>query len=93
MTGPVVLACVVAPLWADPDQELAGQFLVAYDPEANMGRGEAEWTRDPAKALEFGSMREAFACLTQVPQARPVRPDGKPNRPLTALTMSAGPPP
>ncbi len=65
----------------------SGQYLRDYDPEAHGGMGEARWTADPAKARVFASFGEAFECWRQVPRSRPRRPDGKPNRPLTAYTV------
>lgn len=66
-----------------------GLFLKRYDPNAREGRGEADWTDDPAKALTFDDAGEALACWNQQSTAMPTRPwDGKPNRPLTAYTIS-----
>lgn len=65
-----------------------GLFLMSYDPEAHDGRGDAAWTADPAKALKFESVLDALHFWKQVPASRPVRPDGKPNRPLTAFTIT-----
>jgi hypothetical protein len=67
---------------------LADQYLATYDPEARDGRGDATWTTDRAKARRFADLRAAMECWRQVPKARPVRPDGKPNRPLTAFTVT-----
>ncbi len=64
-----------------------GCYLASYDPEANDGSGEAHWTPDPAQALTFGTTGEALACYRAVPRNRPVRKDGKPNRPLTMFSV------
>jgi hypothetical protein len=66
----------------------AGSFLKAYDPEAMDGYGLASWTGDKAEALVFGSFGEAFDAWRAIPASRPLRPDGKPNRPLTAFTVA-----
>lgn len=42
-------------------------------------------TDDPAKAMRFPSAKEAIECWRQ-PSGH-IRPDGKPDRPLTAFAM------
>jgi hypothetical protein len=71
-----------------------GTFLAAFDPDARDGYGEARWTGDPRKALVFGSVQEAARVWRTVSPSRPVRGDGRPNRPLTAysVTFAAAPP-
>ena len=64
-----------------------GSYLQDYDPEYAGGRGQANWTTDPAKALIFNTGAEAVALYMSVPKTRPLRPDGKPNRPLTTYTV------
>jgi hypothetical protein len=59
------------------------QFLTAYDPLT----GESDWTYDKSKALRFNSKLEAFQFCMQILESDPIRPDGKPNRPLTAFTV------
>ncbi len=61
-----------------------GCFLVGFDFEAAGGIGEIEMASDIADARRFADMAEAIAFYRQSPQCRPLRPDGKPNRPLTA---------
>jgi hypothetical protein len=65
----------------------AGEYLEAYDPEAFDGRGDATFTPDLARAKRFATAAEAWAELGRRPVVRPVRGDGKPNRPLTTYTM------
>lgn len=67
-----------------------GQYLEAYNPEAFRGRGEAVWTGDPARALQFSTMGAAFYFARQCPRNRLRRHDGKPNRPLLAFHLSFG---
>lgn len=62
-------------------------YLKAYDPEAHDGRGEAIFTGDPGEALRF-EPGMAFVCWTLIPKSRPLRPDGRPNKPLTAFSVS-----
>lgn len=68
-----------------------GAWLKFYDPEAHDGQGLVEWTEDPAQALRFSDQRAAWECYRRVPVRRPYRPDGKPNRPLTACTIGIEP--
>jgi hypothetical protein len=65
--------------------ELAGAWLVSYDPEGCDGHGEGTWTHDPTEATVFTS-EEWLALSRAVPANRPLRPDGKPNRPITMFT-------
>jgi hypothetical protein len=64
-----------------------GHLLRAYDPEAYEGRGAADWTRIPEDAMMFEAMSDAFILWRTIPQSRPVREDGAPNRPLTAFSV------
>jgi hypothetical protein len=65
-----------------------GAYLASYDPEGDAGNGIAIWTRDPAQAMTFATGDAATACYRAVPLNRPLRPDGKPNRPLTMFTAA-----
>jgi hypothetical protein len=76
-------------IWAD---SLAGGtpvhgFLKAFDPDAHDGRGDIVFTRDVSQALKFDDGAQALECWRRQSTVRPVRPDGKPNRPLTAFTI------
>jgi hypothetical protein len=64
-----------------------GRYLSAYDPEANDGYGTATWTADRDTAMTFATGAEASACYHAIPRNRPVRADGKPNRPLTVFMV------
>jgi hypothetical protein len=64
-----------------------GEYLAAFDPEAGDGWGDATFTPEMAQALRFPDFPAAYTFLGTRPTTRPVRPDGKPNRPLTAFTM------
>jgi hypothetical protein len=67
---------------------LPGDFLVDYDPEANDGRGSAVWSHDRREAKRFDSAPDAMLYWRQQSRTRPLREDGKPNRPLTACTIA-----
>lgn len=75
--------------FADPTVK-SGAYLESYDPEAHRGQGKAKWTDDIAKAMRFATQLEAFDFWRQQSKTMPFRPDGKPNRPLTAFTISVG---
>jgi hypothetical protein len=62
-----------------------GQFLESMDFEAFDGRGDLKLTPKLARAKRFASMEEAWAFLRRVPVKRALRPDGEPNRPMTAM--------
>jgi len=66
----------------------AGTWLAAYDPNANAGRGHVQLTRNPGLAKRFDSHAEAWECYHQIATNRARRPDGRPNKPLTAFTIS-----
>lgn len=84
----VVLRCVaVAGVMHDPAASPAGLYLRGFDPEFDNGAGLAEWTSHPDKAMRFAGNAEAVAAWNTVPASRPLRADGRPNRPLTAYTM------
>ena len=70
---------------------VAGQFILAYDPDAHAGRGEVSGTSDSAKARQFKSPGDAVAYWRRTSTVAPIRIDGKPNRPATALTVSIEP--
>jgi hypothetical protein len=66
---------------------MPGDFLVAFDVEARDGRGEAIWSPDIKKAMKFPDAISAMRAWKSQSQTRPIRDDGKPNRPLTAYTV------
>lgn len=65
----------------------AGQYLETFDADAMDGRGFATFTDDLAKAMHFLSSEQAFTFWHTQSKVRPLRPDGKPNKPLTAYTV------
>jgi hypothetical protein len=64
-----------------------GQFLESFDHDAYDGRGYGEYTARPSKAKHFNSYGEALDFWGKRSTVKPLREDGKPNRPLTALTV------
>jgi hypothetical protein len=80
----------------DSPPDLEGLYLESFDPEYRDPDdvttpawfvGQALWTDDPARARRFDQAMDAWRCYTTVSTTQPTRPDGKPNRPLTAFTI------
>ncbi len=69
------------------------QWIKSFDPEFAEGRGKATFTRDARQALSFPDHESALAFCTQSPRCQPTRPDGAPNRPLTAFHLVIEPRP
>jgi hypothetical protein len=63
-------------------------YVKRYDPNLHDGRGDVVVTSDPREAIQFADAKHAMAFYRQVSSTRPVRPDGAPNRPLTAFTVT-----
>lgn len=77
------------------DGPFTGLYLEEYDPSRNgldpAGRpmiAHVMGTSDPSLAMRFDDRLEAWDCWRQVDPREPVRKDGKPNRPLTAFTIT-----
>ena len=49
--------------------------------------GESVWSKDESKALLFETKMDAWKFWAQTLQTDPIRPDGQPNRPLTAFSV------
>jgi hypothetical protein len=69
-----------------------GAWLRSFDPDVHgpgkpYPSGDAKFTVNPAKALRFATTGEAFEFWRQQSRVCPLRPDGEPNRPLTAFTI------
>lgn len=64
-----------------------GRYLASYDPDGNNGFGDLALTADPAKAKRYPSTTAAAEDYRRSSTVRPTRPDGEPNRPLTAYTV------
>ena len=72
-----------------------GQYVVEYDPcrdgrEPETGRVMMCFlatTPDKNNASRFAGVSEARELWAAIDQRTPLRPDGKPNRPLTAFTV------
>jgi hypothetical protein len=80
-SGPFVM------ILALPEETGRTYYLEDFYPEFADGRGYANWTDDPAKAMRFPSMAEALDLWRTQSRVRPLRDDGLPNRPLTAYSI------
>ena len=81
--------CAVACLGLADGREadgITGAWLVWYDPAGNNGNGDAAWSHDPADAARFTD-QEWAELYAAAPANRPLRSDGKPNRPITMLNL------
>ena len=63
-------------------------YLRSYDPDAYGGRGHARVTPDVAAAARFPDVVEGWKEWKRESTVLPLRPDGQPNRPLTAYTVT-----
>jgi hypothetical protein len=84
-----VVIRLVAPAGGFRAPEVEGAWLKSFTPNGHGGRGDLVVTHDPAEAQRFADAAEAWK-LWGATAAPPFdrRPDGKPNRPLTAWTIT-----
>ena len=66
----------------------AGQWLRSFDFEAHNGRGFGIFTQRRHRAMKFADTAAALAFWGRQSETKPLRPDGQPNKPLTALTVT-----
>lgn len=64
-----------------------GPYLEWSDPDARNGLGDDRWTDDLGNAKRFTNFLEAMNCWKAQSTIRPFRPDGRPNRPMTAYSV------
>ena len=65
-----------------------GDYLEWSDPNAKFGMGDEGWTANLTKAKRFPSFTAAMECWKAQSTLVPRRPDGRPNRPLTAWSVT-----
>jgi hypothetical protein len=70
-----------------------GAWVQSYDPDGgdlavSYPTGFVTLTQDPEQAITFETFEAASEFWRQASSRTPERPDGKPNRPLTAYTVS-----
>lgn len=73
--------------------EPINKWIASIDVDARDGRGLATFTDNPARALLFSNAPAALLTWKTQSVVRPLRADGKPNRPLTAFTCEVRPTP
>ncbi len=62
-----------------------GQYVESGDHEAEGGRGYFTFTKKLKRAKRFSSVKEALEFYRKQSVIKPLRRDGLPNRPLTAM--------
>lgn len=77
------------PEFEDLARSHEGRYVARYDPDDD--HDPVATTDDPSDALTFASASGAMACWRRPSTRRPFRTDGKPNRPLTAYTVTVEP--
>jgi hypothetical protein len=72
--------------------EYDGEYLSFYDPGAGEpGECRLDTVADPREARHFATFQDAVQTWQADDPRQPVRADGKPNRPLTAYSVSIEP--
>jgi hypothetical protein len=66
---------------------LTGRYVLSFDNDYQRGEGMMEHTPSIHLAMHFSTTQEAWAFYRQQSRLHPTRPDGQPNRPLTAWHM------
>lgn len=79
-------AGVILRAW-DPITGYDYGYFASVDIEGGDGRGAFAFTTDPARAMRWPSASDALADWRAQCSSVPLRPDGKPNRPMTAFTV------
>jgi hypothetical protein len=69
------------------DDKPDGMYLASFDVDAFEGRGTSAWAKDRYDAMIFMDFAAAHAHWSQQSTVLPFRPDGRPNKPLTAFTV------
>ena len=77
---------------------LSGAYIKSFDPDEHAPgmpypTGLVDVTKHRREALHFATAGDALAFICQQSKSVPLRPDGKPNRPLSALTLLIEPVP
>lgn len=83
--------CVLAVLGTATQLYPARRYLRRLDVDARGGRGYVAMCDDIRDAMTFADVAEAYAYWRTRSKETPTRPDGQPNRPLTAYTVEIQP--
>jgi hypothetical protein len=65
-----------------------GQYVVAWNPHVRYGTLAITTTPDKTKARVFASLDEAVGEWNTVSKVQPVRPDRRPNKPLSGISIT-----
>ena len=68
--------------------EHRGWYLMSFDFDAWEGLGEGEFTPDIEEAKQFKDFAQAIKFWQTQSKVNPIRRDGRPNRPLTCLSIT-----
>ncbi len=81
---------LVISILSDAFGDKCAGYLESYEPlpADDRGAGTLKITPLKEKARQFPDFKTAFEFWRQQSPTIPLRPDGKPNRPLTALTVT-----
>lgn len=63
-------------------------YVLDFDPNADGGRGNVIMTQKREEAKRFDSTKQAYEFYMTQSTTVPLRPDGRPNRPLTAYNIT-----
>jgi hypothetical protein len=66
----------------------AGSYIKNFDAEAYPARGSVLLTWSPDEARLFRDQQQAYEFWQTQSKHEPIRPDGRPNRPLTAYNVT-----
>lgn len=66
---------------------IAGQYVKTFDHDAYNGLGYGEFTDDPEQAMKFNSNADAISFWNKASTVKPLRADGKPNKPMTSMSV------
>lgn len=71
----------------EPIRDDRPHYLRAFDVDAMAGIGTMKTTTDFREAMQFADARACAEAWRTQSKVRPLREDGKPNRPLTACSI------
>ena len=90
--GSAIMAVIIRIIGAAPGGQPTphdGKFVVHWNPHTEYGIAELETSDDPCKARVFADVLEAWREWSTVSDVQATRPDDKPNRPLTGLSIES----
>ena len=88
MTYVIKLVEVVGSYTHGDPEAVRGSYVKSFDPDAHNGGGLVTWAKDLSDAKRFQKLGDAMEFYRQQSTVRPLRSDGKPNRPMTVFTVT-----